>query len=119
MGVILHAHPVRGESHIQRNANREVATTSPPFFNKPHRSHVLFVKSAPGTTFTSWSQHLFVVIGKPERQVRKASHCGSKQQYRIPDEITLLLFVRAAYIWVLFFAHIPFVVNCIFKTMPT
>jgi len=24
-GVILHAHPVRGESHIQRNANREVA----------------------------------------------------------------------------------------------
>ena len=26
MGVILHAHPVRGESHIQRNANGEVAT---------------------------------------------------------------------------------------------
>jgi len=26
MGVILHAHPVRGESHIQCNANREVAT---------------------------------------------------------------------------------------------
>jgi len=22
----------------------------------------------------------FVAIGKPERQVRKASHCGSKQQ---------------------------------------
>jgi len=27
MGVILRAHPVRGESRIQRNANREVATT--------------------------------------------------------------------------------------------
>jgi len=27
MGVVLRAHPVRGESHIQRNANREVATT--------------------------------------------------------------------------------------------
>jgi len=26
MGVILRAHPVRGESHIQYNANREVAT---------------------------------------------------------------------------------------------
>jgi len=27
MGVILRAHPVRGESHIQLNSNREVATT--------------------------------------------------------------------------------------------
>jgi len=26
MGVVLHAHPVRGESRIQRNANGEVAT---------------------------------------------------------------------------------------------
>jgi len=26
VGVCLHAHPVRGESHIQRHANREVAT---------------------------------------------------------------------------------------------
>jgi len=26
MGVILRGHPVRGDSHIQRNANREVAT---------------------------------------------------------------------------------------------
>ena len=28
MGVVLHAHPVRAESHIQRNASREVATES-------------------------------------------------------------------------------------------
>jgi len=27
MGVALRAHPVRGESHIQCNANGEVATT--------------------------------------------------------------------------------------------
>ena len=27
VGVILRAHPVRGESHIQRKANREVATS--------------------------------------------------------------------------------------------
>jgi len=26
-----------------------------------------------------------VAIGKPEWQVRKASHCGSKQQYRSPE----------------------------------
>jgi len=28
MGVILRAHPVRGESHIQHNANEEVAAVS-------------------------------------------------------------------------------------------
>ena len=45
MGVILRAHPVRGESHIQCNASGEVATTSPPFHNKPHRSYILFCKA--------------------------------------------------------------------------
>jgi len=30
-GVILHIHSVRAEPCIQRNASREVATTSPPF----------------------------------------------------------------------------------------
>jgi len=78
--VVLHAHPVHGESHIQRNATEEVATTSPRFYNEPHQSHVLCVKAELSTTFTSWSQHHFVVIGKPELHVRKASHCGSKQQ---------------------------------------
>jgi len=33
--------------------------------------------------------------------------------------ITLLLLVRATYIWVLFFAHIPFVVNHTFNATPT
>jgi len=33
--------------------------------------------------------------------------------------ITLLLLVRATYIWVMFFAHILFVVNCMFNAMPT
>jgi len=28
MGVILRVHPIRGESHIQHNANGEVATVS-------------------------------------------------------------------------------------------
>ena len=99
MGGILRAHLVRGESHMQRNANREVAIISLPFYSEPHRSHVLFVKAAPGTTCTSWSQHHFVAIGKPERQVRKASNCGGKQQYRSHAMITILLLVRAPYIW--------------------
>jgi len=80
MGDVLRSHSVRGEMRIQRNARGEVATTSPPFYNKMHRGHVLFVKVAPGTTFTSWSQHHFVAIGKPERHVCKASPYGSKQQ---------------------------------------
>jgi len=48
MCVVLNAHPVRSESHIQRNVNREVPTTIPPFYNEPQRSHVVFV----------WSLHL-------------------------------------------------------------
>ena len=59
------------------------------------------------------------MIRKPERQVRKASHCGSKQQQRWHAMITLLLLVHAMYIWVLFFAHIPFMMSRTFNTMPT
>ena len=76
----VYAHPVRGESHNQRNTTGAVATTSPPFYNEPHRSHVLYVKAELRMTFTSWSQHHFIAIGNPEQHVRKASHCGSKQQ---------------------------------------
>jgi len=76
-----------------------------------------FVKVAPGTTFTSWSKHHFVVIGKAEQQVRKASHCCTKQQWRSHVMIILVLLVRAT--WVLFIMHIPFVVNRTFNTMLT
>jgi len=41
-----------------------------------------------------------VAIGKPERHVRKASHCGSnKQQQRSCAAIALSLLVRATYKW--------------------
>jgi len=76
---------------------------------------MLFVKVAPGTTFTSWSKHHFVVIEKAEQQVRKASHCCTKQQRRSHVVIILFLLVRAT--WVLFIMHIPFVVNRTFTTM--
>jgi len=39
--VVLRAHPVRGELHNQRNTTGEVATTSSPFYNESHWSHVL------------------------------------------------------------------------------
>jgi len=58
------------------------------------------------------------VIGKSEQQMHKASYCGSKQQYKSPDKITLLLLVRTTYIWVLIFVHILFVVNRTFNATP-
>jgi len=117
-GVILHAHPVRGESHNQHNATEEVATTSPPFYNEPQRSHVLCVKAELGTTSTSWSQHHFVAIGNPERHVHKASHRGSKQQQRSCSQSLLLLLARATYTMVLFFTHISVVLNHTINTTP-
>ena len=47
-----------------------------------------------------------VAIGNPERHERKASHCGSKQQYSSHAMITLLLLVRATYMYgVVLHAH--------------
>jgi len=47
--------------------------------------------------------------------VHEVSHCGRKQQQRSCSQSLLLLLVRAAYIMVLFFTHIPFVVNHTFN----
>ena len=58
-------------------------------------------------------------MGKTERHVHKGSHCGSKQQWRSCATFTLLFLVHARYTWVLFFVHIPFVVNCTFNATPT
>jgi len=93
--VVFRAHPVRGESHIQCNATGEVATTYPPFYNEPHRSHVLCVKAELGTTSTSWSQHHFVAIGKARAAC--AQSFALWQQATI--DITLLLLVHATDIY--------------------
>jgi len=115
----LRAHPARGESHNQRNTTGEVATTSPPFYNEPHRSHVLCVKAELRKTPTSWSQHHFVAVGNPERHVRKASHRRSKQQQRSCPQSRLLLLSRSRHAYIfLFFAQIPFVVNHTIKATP-
>jgi len=75
----FHVFAIR-KPHCQCNANGEIGTAFPRFCNEPHQLHVLFVKVALGTTFAFCSKHNFVVIGKAEQHVLKASHCGSKQQ---------------------------------------
>ena len=94
---VLHAHPVRGESHNQRNTTGEVATTSPPFYNEPHRSHVLCVKAELGKTSTSWSQHHFVAIGNPERRVRKVRSVAASNNRDHASQSLLLLIARATH----------------------
>jgi len=54
----------------------------------------------------------FVAIGKPESQVRKASHCGSiNNRDHMPRSLYYWLFAP----WVLFFTHMPVVVNRTFN----
>ena len=83
--------------HFQCNTNREVATTFPRFCNEVHPLHVLFVKVVPGTIFTSWSKHHFVVTGMIEQQMCKASHCGTKQQWI--SYVMLILFLLGRATW--------------------
>jgi len=82
-----------------------------PFVPKSAERFSALIEHFVSVAFASQLWLSVLAIGKPELQVRKASHCGSKQQWRSHAMITLLLLVRATYIWVLFFAHIPFVVN--------
>jgi len=108
----------RGESHNQRNATREVATTSPPFYNEPHRSHVLCVKAELSTTSTSWSQHHFVTIGKA--RAAYAQNIALWQQATIEctcHDHAVIACLRSVHI-VFFFMHIPFVVNHTINAMP-
>jgi len=59
-----------------------------------------------------------VAIRKPEWLVRKTSHCGRKQKQKSHAVLTLPLLVGDAYIAMLFFTHIPFVVNRTFNVTP-
>jgi len=51
-GVILHAHPVRGESHNQRNTTGEVATTNIKHYDMRFR----LPQSLPFPQYTDWNQ---------------------------------------------------------------
>jgi len=45
-----------------------------------------------------WVEHLYsVAIGNPEWHMRKASHCGSKQEYRSCSKSLFLLLTRSTH----------------------
>ena len=113
--VVLCAHPVRGESHMQCNANRVVATTSPLFYNETHRSHIL-LKASQGTTFTSWSQHHFVATGKTRAACAQSFILWQQATIEIMHRNhSIIACSRHIYV-VLFFAYILFMVNHTFNT---
>jgi len=68
MGVVFRAYPVRGESHIHATPT-EMLQQHALLFTTNRTDHTFFFVEVA----TSWSLHHFVAMGKPERQVRKAS----------------------------------------------
>ena len=116
--LVLHAHPVRGESHIQCNANRAVATTS-----------LLFIMNRTNRTFFLWRLHLAqsshpghsTILLRPESLSGKCTMLLTVAATNNRDHLSrsLYLLVCATYIWVIFFAHILFVVNRTFNATPT
>ena len=73
--VLLFAHiPFVVNRTFNATSNERLQQCPLLFCSEPHLSHILFVNVEPGTTATSWSKHHFVEIGKPRRQVCKASH---------------------------------------------
>ena len=55
-----------------------------------------FGKVAPGTTFTSWSKHRFVVIGKDEKQVHKV-HTMAASNNKDPTSCSFYLCLFATF----------------------
>jgi len=119
IGVVLCTHSVRGEPRFQRNANEEVATTSPPFFSTNHTNRKFFLwklhKSQP-----SHPGHSTILL-RPKSssgvcaELHTVAASNNKRVHRLRS---LLLLVRTTYIWVLFFACIAFMVNNAFSAMP-
>ena len=100
--VVLRTLSVRGESHNHRNATGEVATTSPPFYNEPHRSHIPCMKAELGMNSTSWSQHHFVVSENPSSRCTKLrTVAASNSRDHGPQSLYHSLFAPRIYIVVL------------------
>jgi len=75
VGVLFFTHITQSTQRHWRGCNN-----IPSFLQRTTLIARSFLKAELGTTSTSWSQHHCVAIGNPKRHVRKASHCGSKQQ---------------------------------------
>jgi len=113
-GVVRHVHPVSGDSHNQRNTTEEVTTTSPPFYNEPHRSFMWRLNSAR----PSHSGHSTILLQSEIPSDMCAKLCVVAASNNIMLAISFTIASRATYIMVLFFAHIPFVVNHTINATP-
>jgi len=133
MVLFLHTHPLRGESHNHRNTTGEVATTSPPIYNEPHRSHVLHIavtapyccdrksRAAYTQSFAPWQQATIEIMHRnlsSRTLVIMFNHSHVTIGRASTSQSLLLLLARLTYIMVLFFAHIPFVVNHTINATP-
>jgi len=73
-GVFLHAHSVRGEPRISALRQRSGCNNIPSFLQRTAPIARSFCEGCTWHNFTSWLQHHFVAIGKPEWHVLKALH---------------------------------------------
>ena len=83
---VLRAHPVRGESHNQRNTTGEVATTSPPFYNERHRSHVLLCEG--------WTRHYLQILVRAPFCCNRKSRAACAQSFAPWQQATIEIMRR-------------------------
>jgi len=106
--------------------NRTFNATS---IKRLHQHPFLFTMNRTGRTFFLWRLHLawpshhghstsLLRMESPSGRCTKL-HTVVAGNKRSPDEITLLLLVWVTYmsIWMIFFTHIPFMVNYTFNTI--
>jgi len=112
----LGPHLVRGESHIQCKASWEVAATSFPFCNWPHRLHVLFVKvSLARPSHPGHSTAMLRLESTSDNCVKLHTVEASKNRDCTSCSFYYYLFAPHI-IWMMFFSHTSFVVNRTFNT---
>ena len=117
-GVVLHAHPVRGESHIQRNTTERLQQ-HPLLFTTNCTDRTFFVwrlnsaqPSDPGHSTILLRSEIPSGIYAKLRTV-----AASNNRVHMPWSLYYCLFAPHIRM-VLFFTHIPFVVNHTFNATP-
>jgi len=116
--IVLRAHSVHGEPHIQRNVSREVATTIP-----------LFLQRTAPITHSFWedlTRHNLHILVTATFCCDWEAWAASAQSFTLWQQVTrddtpwsLYYYLFAPHIYVvLFCAHIPSVVNRTFSATP-
>ena len=112
--------------HILFVVNRTFNATSA---KRLQQHPLLFTTNHTDRTFFLWRLHtarpphpdhstIFLWSEKPEQHVRRASHWQQATMEIMHRNHSVIACSRHIYV-VLFFAHIPFMVNCTFSAMPT